>query len=94
MHEDGGAVNEEDENRNQNLEEEGEFEDALPEGAVNDDNNNNNEAAQNAGAVVANNANNDDANWNPIEWDRAAEGFEGTHTCIFGDVSCNNFQSK
>lgn len=85
-----------DENDNRNLLDDAELEEAVPEGAVNDDNNNNNpDVVQNVGdAVVANvannNANNDDVNWNPIEWDRAEEltwerllGLDGLHFFCF-----------
>jgi E3 ubiquitin-protein ligase MARCH6 len=73
VHED--ILNEEDDNRNQIIveEDEAEIAEPLPDAGAND-NNNNNEGAQNVEGAVANvNANNDDVNWNPIEWDRAAE---------------------
>jgi hypothetical protein len=75
-------LDEEDNNVNNIPAEEGDPVPQDPAGA-NDNNNNNDEVAQ---AAVANANGNDDGNWNPIEWDRAAEeltwerllGFDGS----------------
>lgn len=65
----------EDENRDRNgLEEDGDMAEVAADVGANDNNNNNNvegRGQQNVDAAVQNNG--DDVNWNPIEWDRAAE---------------------